>query len=136
MKHFSVILQKTEKTEKNTTKIIGESVTDDSQFRPDIASIRDKAISINQTGETRKGIYDASTDKPINQTLLKNLAYARGMNRDITEIESAKKYLEQYLEKLDEKTEKEEKEEIQKAINQELLERIAENTEKETVKSE
>ena len=89
-------------------KDTGESVTDTSDFRPDIASIREKAIAL---GNTVTGLYDSDT-KLDDETLL-SLCYARGMSRDITEIEGAKKYLETKIEN----AKQEDKEALEKAKN-------------------
>lgn len=104
-------------------KDTGESVTDTSDFRPDIASIREKAIALSNTVN---GLYDSDTE--LDDETLLSLCYARGMSRDITEIEGAKKYLETKIENAKE----EDKKALEAAKNSaEILEtfkKIEENT--------
>lgn len=126
--HKSFITQ-SKKT--NICNEIGESKTDKSQFRPDIASVRDKAIAMQASGQGRTGIYDENlTDEEM---LV--MAYARNAKRDITELESAKQALKQTInaeKKLDKKKLKD------KAETKELREtmkKIAKNTEPKNEKT-
>lgn len=109
----------------------GESVTDDSDFRPDISSVRDKAIALNKAGAGRIGLYDSMLQDIDDSTLL-NLAYARGMSRDITEVEKAKKSLERYIENIKE----EDKEKLKNAKETKEFIDIFKNIEKNTAPKE
>lgn len=106
----------------------GESVTDKSDFRPEIATVRDKALALIGTGaETKRvGLYDS--DLNVDEQTIRALAYARGMNRDITEIEAAKQYLENYIENAKDQDKANLKAEIEKNKLTKTFEKIAENT--------
>ncbi len=103
----------------------GESKTDKSQFRPDIASTRDKAIQLEQTGLGRTGLYD---DTKITDNEKQAIAYARKQNRDITEIESIKNTLEKTIENGKEKDKKQLNEKKQNIELAKTLKNIEENT--------
>ena len=86
MEHQSLIT-KAKKADSNVINTSGESKTDKSQFRPDIASVRDKAIALQKSGAGRDGVYDVSNEKQkMTDQELKAIAYARRAGRDITEI--------------------------------------------------
>lgn len=121
----------------NTTTIKQKSVTDKTRFRPETASIRDKAIAIMQSGQGRTGIYDNTATQSIDMETAQALSYARGMGRDITEIEQAKKAVKASIEHSKMQDEKNIKEAKKKAQNENMtqkLKEIAENTKKEDKK--
>ena len=121
----------------NTTTIKQESVTDKTRFRPETASIRDKALAIIQSGQGRTGIYDNTATQSIDMETAQALSYARGMGRDITEIEQAKKAVNASIELAKVQDEKNIKEAKKKAHNENMrqkLKEIAENTKKEDKK--
>ena len=105
------------------------SVTDISGYRPDIVSLRDKAISIAEKGGGNIGLYDS--DSELDEQTLKALSYARNSARDITEIETAKNILTAKIEN-DKNADKNKIKEVkeQKAIKevQESIKKVAENT--------
>lgn len=121
----------------NSTKIDQESVTDKTRFRPETASLRDKALAIIQSGQGRTGIYDNTAAQSIDMETAQALSYARGMGRDITEIEQAKRAVKASIEHSkiqDEKNIKELKKAAQKENMNKKLKEIAENTKKEDKK--
>lgn len=121
----------------NTTTIKQESVTDKTRFRPETASIRDKALAIIQSGQGRTGIYDNTATQSIDMETAQALSYARGMGRDITEIEQAKRAVNASIELAkvqDEKNIKEIKKAAQNKDMSQKLKEIAENTKKEDKK--
>lgn len=121
----------------NTVKIEQESVTDKTRFRPETASLRDKALAIIQSGQGRTGIYDNTATQSIDMETAQALSYARGMGRDITEIEQAKKAVNASIELAkvqDEKNIKEAKKKAQNENMRQKLKEIAENTKKEDKK--
>ena len=121
----------------NSTTIKQESVTDKTRFRPETASIRDKALAIIQSGQERTGIYDNTAAQSIDMETAQALSYARGMGRDITEIEQAKRAVKASIEHAkmqDEKNIKEMKKAAQNENINKKLKEIAENTKKEDKK--
>ena len=121
----------------NTTTIKQKSVTDKTRFRPETASIRDKALAIIQSGQGRTGIYDNTATQSIDMETAQALSYARGMGRDITEIDQAKKAVKASIEHakmMDEKNIKEAKKKAQNENMSQKLKEIAENTKKEDKK--
>lgn len=117
----------------------GESVTDDTDFRPDVATIRDKAIALQETGGGNIGVYDINSEEEDKNTpidLLTQVTYARSKTRDITEIERARDYLNDEIEKAKIK----DKENLKNAIADEkatkLIEKIEENTRNSTNQTE
>lgn len=121
----------------NTTTIEQESVTDKTRFRPETANIRDKALAIIQSGQGRTGIYDNTATQSIDMETAQALSYARGMGRDITEIDQAKKAVKASIEHakmMDEKNIKETKKAAQNKDMSKKLKEIAENTKKENNK--
>lgn len=132
MKHISLIT-KAAKDESNVINTTGESKTDKSQFRPDIASVRDKAIAMQNSGAGRDGLYDIDNGKEtLSDGELKAIAYARRAERDVTEISAIRDSIKTTIE-----NEKEtDKENLKNKIEQEELKntfkKIAENTTKDT----
>ena len=126
MKHMSFIFN-AEKS--NFAPEPEPSVTDISGYRPDIVSLRDKAISIAEKGGGNVGLYDS--DSNLDEQTLKALSYARNSSRDITEIEAAKEILTNKIEN-DKNSDKNKVKEVkeQKAIKevQESIKKVAENT--------
>lgn len=121
----------------NVTTIKQESVTDKTRFRPETASIRDKALAIIQSGQGRTGIYDNTATQSIDMETAQALSYARGIGRDITEIEQAKRAVKASIELAKAQDEKNIKEVKKKAQNENMnqkLKEIAENTKKEDKK--
>ena len=121
----------------NSTTIKQESVTDKTRFRPETASIRDKALAIIQSGQGRTGIYDNTATQSIDMETAQALSYARGIGRDITEIEQAKRAVKASIELAKAQDEKNIKEVKKKAQNENMsqkLKEIAENTKKEDKK--
>ena len=121
----------------NSTTIKQESVTDKTRFRPETANIRDKALAIIQSGQGRTGIYDNTATQSIDMETAQALSYARGMGRDITEIEQAKRAIKASIEHskmIDEKNIKEAKKTAQNEDMNKKLKEIAENTKKEDKK--
>ena len=132
MKHISLITT-AKKEDSNVINTKGESKTDKSQFRPDIASVRDKAIALQNSGAGREGVYDINNEKQTTtEQELKAIAYARRAERDITEITAIRDSLKATIER-DKETDKEN---IKNKIEQEELKntfkKIAENTTKDT----
>lgn len=126
MKHMSFIF---EAKKSNFAPKPQESVTDISGYRPDIVSLRDKAISIAEKGGGNIGLYDS--DSNLDEQTMKALSYARNSARDITEIESAKEILTAKIEN-DKSADKNKVKEIKekKTIKevQESIKKVAENT--------
>lgn len=132
MKHQSLITT-AKKADSNVINTTGESKTDKSQFRPDIASVRDKAIALQQSGAGRDGVYDVNNEKQkMTDQELKAIAYARRAERDITEIYAIRDNLKTIIENNKET----DKENLRDKIEQEELKntfkKIAENTKKDT----
>lgn len=132
MKHFSLIT-KAKKDNSNVINTTGESKTDKSQFRPDIASVRDKAIALQNSGAGREGVYDVDNGKEtLSDGELKAIAYARRAERDVTEITAIRDSIKATIEN-DKETDKEN---LENKIEQEELKntfkKIAENTAKDT----
>ena len=132
MKHQSLITRAS-KDDSNVINTTGESKTDKSQFRPDIASVRDKAIALQNSGAGRQGVYDIDGKKQtMTDQELKAIAYARRAERDVTEITAIKNNLKTIIEN-DKETDKEN---LRNKIEQEELKntfkKIAENTAKDT----
>lgn len=126
MKHMSFIF---EAEKSNFAPEPQPSVTDISGYRPDIVSLRDKAISIAEKGGGNIGLYDS--DNNLDEQTLKALSYARNSARDITEIEAAKEILTAKIEK-DKSEDKDKIKELkeQKTIKevQDSIKKVAENT--------
>ena len=121
----------------NTQEIKQESVTDKSRFRPETASIRDKALAIIQSGQGRTGIYDNTAAQSIDMETARAMSYARNPARDITEVEHAKRAVEASIELAKMKDSKNLKEAKKAAQNEDMstkLKEIAENTRKEDTK--
>ena len=132
MKHQSFITMAT-KANSNVINTSGESKTDKSQFRPDIASVRDKAIALQNSGAGRDGVYDIDDGKQtMTDRELKAIAYARRAERDVTEITAIRDSLKATIENDKVK----DKENLRDKIEQEELKntfkKIAENTTKDT----
>lgn len=131
MKHQSLITT-AEKADSNVINTTGESKTDKSQFRPDIASVRDKAIALQNSGAGRNGVYDIDDKQTMTDQELKAIAYARRAERDVTEIESIRNGLKARIEK----DKEDDQENLKNLIEQEELKntfkKIAENTTKDT----
>lgn len=132
MKHQSLIT-KAEKADSNVINTSGESKTDKSQFRPDIASVRDKAIALQNTGAGRDGVYDIDDGKQtMTDQELKAIAYARRAERDVTEISAIRDSLQATIEN-DKETDKENlKNKIEQEELKNTFKKIAENTTKDT----
>lgn len=132
MKHQSLITR-AEKDDSNVINTIGESKTDKSQFRPDIASVRDKAIALQNSGAGRDGVYDIEDE---NQTMtnqeLKAIAYARRAERDITEITAIRDNLKATIENDKETDEENLRNKIEQEELKNTFKKIAENTTKST----
>ena len=131
MRHISLITTAKEE-DSNVINTTGESKTDKSQFRPDIASVRDKAIALQESGAGRDGVYDIDEEKKsMTDGELKAIAYARRPERDITEIYEIRDNLKAIIENDKEN----DKENLKSKIEQEELKntfkKIAENTTKE-----
>ena len=121
----------------NSTTIKQDSVTDKTRFRPETASIRDKALAIIQSGQGRTGIYDNTATQSIDMETAQALSYARGIGRDITEIEQAKRAVKASIEHSkiqDQQNIKELKKAAQNENMNKKLKEIAENTKKEDKK--
>ena len=130
MKHTSFITEAKKKENNFSPKPI-KSVTDISGYRPDIVSLRDKAISIAEKGGGNIGLYDS--DSKLDKETLKALSYARNAKRDITEIEACKEILKNKIEDGKETDKKtiEKKTEAKKIKEvQENIRKVAENTTK------
>lgn len=120
-----------DKERSNFAPNFGESKTDKSQFRPDIASIRDKAIAMNESGAGNIGLYDIKSEedkKNTPQELLNAVSYARNAKRDIAEVESAKKAIEASIERGKAIDKENVEREIEKRTTKKTLEKIEENT--------
>lgn len=132
MKHQSLITQAKEE-DSNVINTVGESKTDKSQFRPDIASVRDKAIALQNSGAGRNGVYDIDDGK---QTMtdgeLKAIAYARRAERDVTEITAIRDNLKANIENDKEKDQENLKNKIEQEELKNTFKKIAENTTKDT----
>ena len=102
-----------------------------------IASIRDKALAIIQSGQGRTGIYDNTAAQSIDMETARAMSYARNPARDITEVEQAKRAVEASIELAKIKDDKNIKEAKKAAQNEDMsnrLKEIAENTKKEDTK--
>lgn len=132
MKHISLITKAT-KADSNVINTSGESKTDKSQFRPDIASVRDKAIALQNSGAGRDGVYDIDNgEKSMTDGELKAIAYARRPERDVTEITAIRDNLKATIEN-DKETDKENlKDKIEQEELKNTFKKIAENTTKDT----
>lgn len=132
MKHQSLITM-AKKDDSNVINTTGESKTDKSQFRPDIASVRDKAIALQNSGAGRDGVYDINDGK---QTLtdqeLKAIAYARRAERDVTEITAIRDNLKAVIENDKETDQENLKNKIEQEELKNTFKKIAENTTKDT----
>lgn len=110
-----------------------QSVTDKSHFRSNTINARDKAIAIANNGGGNIGLYDSELK---NDKIAKQLAYLRKPERDITEVENGKKYIEQQIENKKE-IDKENLENYEKSKKLEnTLETIAKNTEKTSTETQ
>lgn len=119
----------------NTQPDTGESVTEKSRFRPEIASLRDKAVKLIENGGGRKGLYDSSLE--IDEKTEKALAYARRPDRDIVEIESARRAVEASIDvskEMDKEKVKKAKKDAQNESISATLKEIATNTAPEKTK--
>ncbi len=127
MKHQSLITV-AKKANSNVINTTGESKTDKSQFRPDIASVRDKAIALQQSGAGREGLYDIDGTQKITDQELKAISYARKPERDVTEVTAIKDALQSSIERSKDL----DKENLKNKIEQEEIKNtfrtIAENT--------
>lgn len=132
MKHQSLITTAKE-ADSNVINTTGESKTDKSQFRPDIASVRDKAIALQNSGAGRDGVYDIDDGKKsMSDSELKAIAYARRAERDVTEITLIRDNLKTIIEN-DKKTDEENlKNKIEQEELKNTFKKIAENTTKDT----
>lgn len=132
MKHQSLITT-AKKDDSNVINTTGESKTDKSQFRPDIASVRDKAIALQNSGAGRDGVYDIDGEKQtMTDQELKAIAYARRAERDVTEISAIRDSLKATIEN-DKETDKENlKNKIEQEELKNTFKKIAENTTKDT----
>ena len=132
MKHQSLITRAT-KADSNVINTTGESKTDKSQFRPDIASVRDKAIALQNSGAGRDGVYDIDNGKKnMSDEELKAIAYARRAERDVTEITAIRDNLKAIIEN-DKETDKENlRDKIEQEELKNTFKKIAENTKKDT----
>ena len=132
MKHQSLIT-KAKKEDSNVINTTGESKTDKSQFRPDIASVRDKAIALQKAGAGRDGVYDIDDgEQTMTDQELKAVAYARRAERDVTEISMIRDSLKATIEN-DKETDKENlKNKIEQEELKNTFKKIAENTTKDT----
>lgn len=132
MKHQSLITT-AEKADSNVINTTGESKTDKSQFRPDIASVRDKAIALQNSGAGRDGVYDIDNEKKsITDQELKAIAYARRAERDVTEITAIRDSLKATIENDKEKDEENLRNKIEQEELKNTFKKIAENTTKVT----
>ena len=132
MKHQSLITT-AENADSNVINTSGESKTDKSQFRPDIASVRDKAIALQKSGAGRDGVYDIDGEKQkMTNQELKAIAYARRAERDVTEIYAIRDNLKATIEN-DKETDKENlRDKIEQEELKNTFKKIAENTTKDT----
>lgn len=132
MKHISLITKAT-KADSNVINTSGESKTDKSQFRPDIASVRDKAIALQNSGAGRDGVYDIDNGKKtMSDEELKAIAYARRAERDVTEISVIRDNLKATIEKDKETDQENLKNKIEQEELKNTFKKIAENTTKDT----
>lgn len=132
MKHQSLITR-AEKADSNVINTTGESKTDKSQFRPDIASVRDKAIALQNSGAGRDGVYDIDDEKKtMTDQELKAIAYARRAERDVTEITAIRDNLKTTIENNKETDQENLKNKIEQEELKNTLKKIAENTTKDT----
>ena len=121
----------------NTQPDTGESVTEKSRFRPETASLRDKAVKLIENGGGRKGLYDSNLK--LDEKTEKAIAYARRPDRDIVEIESARRAVEASIsvsKELDKENVKKLKKDAQNESMSESLKKIVENTSKESNKQD
>lgn len=119
----------------NTQPDTGESITEKSRFRPEVATLRDKAVKLIEAGAGRKGLFDS--DLQIDEKTEKALAYARRPDRDIVEIESARRAVEASInvsKEMDKENIKKIKKDAQNESMSESLKTIAKNTTKTTEK--
>lgn len=132
MKHISLITRAV-KDNSNVINTTGESKTDKSQFRPDIASVRDKAIALQNSGAGRDGVYDIDNEKKtMSDSELRAIAYARRAERDVTEISAIRDSIKATIEN-DKVTDEENlKNKIEQEELKNTFKKIAENTTKET----
>lgn len=132
MKHQSFITA-AKKDDSNVINTSGESKTDKSQFRPDIASVRDKAIALQNSGAGRDGVYDTDDGKEtMSDGELKAIAYARRPERDVTEITAIRDNLKATIEN-DKETDKENlRDKIEQEELKNTFKKIVENTTKDT----
>lgn len=132
MKHISLITKATEDNS-NVINPKGESKTDKSQFRPDIASVRDKAIALQNSGAGRDGVYDIDDGKQtMTDQELKAIAYARRAERDVTEITAIRDNLKATIENNKEEDQENLKNKIEQEELKNTFKKIAENTAKDT----
>lgn len=132
MKHQSFITA-AKKADSNVINTSGESKTDKSQFRPDIASVRDKAIALQKSGAGRDGVYDIDDEKKtMSDEELKAIAYARRPERDVTEVTLIRDNLKETIEKDSETDKKNLKDKIEQEELKNTFKKIAENTTKDT----
>lgn len=116
------------KIESNMITPSGESKTDKSQFRPDIASVRDKAIALQKAGAGREGLYDIDENSKIDENTLQNIAYARNSKRDIAEIQIAKETVERRIEQAKEADKENLKSKAESNIFKRTIQKLVENT--------
>lgn len=135
MKHQTLITV-AKKANSNVINTTGESKTDKSQFRPDIASVRDKAIALQESGNGREGVYDITDGKQtMTNEELKAIAYARRNERDITEITAVKDALQSSIERGKEQDKQDLKNKIEQEEMKETFKKIAKNTEKNSTET-
>ena len=132
MKHMTLITS-AKKDESNVINTSGESKTDKSQFRPDIASVRDKALALQNSGAGRDGVYDIDNGKKtMSDSELKAIAYARRAERDVTEISAIRDSIKATIENDKETDEENLKNKIEQEELKNTFKKIAENTTKDT----
>ena len=132
MKHQSLITRAT-KADSNVINTTGESKTDKSQFRPDIASVRDKAIALQNSGSGRQGVYDIDGEKQtMTDQELKAIAYARRAERDVTEITAIRDNIKAIIENDKDTDEENLRNKIEQEELKNTFKKIAENTAKDT----
>lgn len=132
MEHKSFITT-AKKADSNVINTSGKSKTDKSQFRPDIASVRDKAIALQNSGAGRDGVYDINDGKQtVTDQELKAIAYARRAERDVTEITAIKDNLKASIENDKETDQENLKNKIEQENLKNTFKKIAENTAKDT----
>lgn len=126
MKHYSFITNKEIKMVSNFAPKASESVTDKSQYRPEIATLRDKAISLANNGAGRIGLYDVKDGEKLDHSTMQAMSFARSSKRDITEVEQASRIVERSIEKAKET----DKQNIKNKSMENAIKQIAENTKK------